>query len=411
MNKTVLMVAIIAVVVVVIAVVLILRPQTQQFPKVLNVSSLSQPDGVYVYDVYVGRNKVPLVYVQYNKNVLLVLPQNASVAYVLFSQSRFSELYKSSNTTFFAMSYPVLLGSCMNFSITEIIAGVPARVANHICSAQQLPTFTNFVEVASTLSQSPQPTTLSLIGTAQTPFGQAAVYKNSTTITYLFYNINFNYTIYMLNNGVIYKFSILIPLQQYAYNVTYVLRSVAQVNSTYTSLISNLSGVLPISDMGGLSLVEAAKKLGMEISAGQPTVLAYLGLNDTSSARLLLYNYTLFRGAGLIILDPPNQPLIYAERLRCLYANTTNKTQVIDVLQEIYRGLLDNISDPYVALPNNTCPVDISSESALLSLALAGLNMQAQTASSPVVIVVYPNGTYTAITGYNPSALKAALGR
>ncbi|MEM3326325.1 MAG: protein-disulfide isomerase, partial [Thermoproteus sp.] len=168
--------------------------------------------------------------------------------------------------------------------------------------------------------------------------------------------------------------------------------------------------VLPISDMGGLSLVEAAKKLGMEISAGQPTVLAYLGLNDMSSAQLLLYNYTLFRGVGLIVLDPPSQPLVYAERLRCLYASIANKTQVIDTLRTIYRGLLNNVSNPYAVLPNSTCLVDVSSESALLSLALTGLNMPDQTASLPVLIVVYPNGTYTAITGYNPSALKAALG-
>jgi len=166
-----------------------------------------------------------------------------------------------------------------------------------------------------------------------------------------------------------------------------------------------------VKDMGGLTLVAAAKKVGMVAAGGNTTVLAFMGLNDTQSAQFLVNNYTLLRGVGLVILDAPNQPLNYAERLRCLYSSLGNKSAIVDLLREIYGRLLSNASNPYGVLPNSTCAVDLSSESALLSLALEGANMQPQSAALPVFVVVYPNSSYVVITGYNPSALASALGR
>ncbi|AEA11873.1 hypothetical protein TUZN_0377 [Thermoproteus uzoniensis 768-20] len=411
MNRVIPAVIAVAVIIIVV-VILLLKPFSPQYPKILNVSAISYPNGVYLYDVYVGSNKVPLVYVQYNQSVLLVSAHNGSEAYLLLSPQRLSELYRTANTTFLLVNYPELLGyTCSNFTITQTITGIPARVSNRVCSPQQFSTSTNFVQVVSALSQVPPPSMLAFSGVAATPFGDAAIYKNSTFTTYLFYTINITYYLYKLNNNVIYKYSIILSMGPSTFNVTYLLRSMSDVNSTYTAIISNLSGEMPIRDMGGLTLVAVAKKVGMVAATGNTTVLAFIGLNDTSSAQLFVDNYTLFRGVGLIILDAPNQPLSYAERLRCLYSSLENKSAVVDLLREIYRGLLNNSTNPYRVLPNSTCPVDISSESALLSLALEGANMPPQTVAPPVFVVVYPNSSYVVVTGYNPSALAAALGR
>jgi hypothetical protein len=330
----------------------------------------------------------------------------------LLSPQRLSELYRSANTTLTLVNYPELLGyTCSNFTIAQTIAGVPARVSNSVCSPQQFSTSTNFIQIVSALSQTPPPATLTFSGSAPTPFGEAAIYKNSTSMAYLFYTINITYYLYKLSNNVVYKYSIIVSAGPSTFNVTYLLRSVGDVNSTYTSIISNLSGEMPVKDMGGLTLVAAAKKVGMVATGGNTTVLAFMGLNDTQSAQFLVNNYTLLRGVGLVILDAPNQPLNYAERLRCLYSSLGNKSAIVDLLREIYGRLLSNASNPYGVLPNSTCAVDLSSESVLLSLALEGANMQPQSAALPVFVVVYPNSSYVVITGYNPSALASALGR
>jgi len=411
MNRIVPAVVAVAVVIAV-ALILLLRTSSPQYPKTLNISAISYPNGVYLYDVYVGGNEIPLVYVQYGQSVLLVSARNGSEAYLLLSPQRLSELYRSANTTLTLVDYPELLGyTCSNFTIAQTIAGVPARVSNSVCSPQQFSTSTNFIQVVSALSQTPPPATLTFSGSAPTPFGEAAIYENSTSMAYLFYTINITYYLYKLNNNVVYKYSIIVSVGPSTFNVTYLLRSVGDVNSTYTSIISNLSGEMPVKDMGGLTLVAAAKKVGMVAAGGNTTVLAFMGLNDTQSAQFLVNNYTLLRGVGLVILDAPNQPLNYAERLRCLYSSLGNKSAIVDLLREIYGRLLSNASNPYGVLPNSTCAVDLSSESALLSLALEGANMQPQSAALPVFVVVYPNSSYVVITGYNPSALASALGR
>lgn len=412
MNKIAIVVAVAAIVVIVAVLLLMMSPTAPQFPKLLNSSTIAYPNGVYTYYVYVGSSVIPLTYVEYNGSALLVSNQNGSIAYLLLSGQRISEYYRTSNSSLLMVSYPELLGyTCTNFTTTQIIEGIPTTVANHLCSAQPFSAPTNFVEIVSALSQAPTPSALTLRGVTSTPFGRAAIYFNSTTSIYLFYPINFTYYLYLLNNKVIYKYSISITLAQYTYNITYLLKSIQPVNSTYIEIISNLSRNLPISDMGGLSLVSTAQRIGMVVSSGQPTVLAFLGLNDTSSAQLLVNNSTLLNGVGLVVLDPPGQPLAYAERLRCLYSSLQNKSSLIDVLKEIYRKLLSNASNPYATLPNNTCPVSISAESALFNLALQGIGISPQTAALPVLIIVYPNGTYIAVTGYNPAALKAALGK
>ncbi len=409
MNKNAIFLAVIAAVVIVVALVLIMQRTTPQFPKSLNLSSISYPNGVYIYDVYVGNSVIPLVYAEYNGSALLASSQNGSIAYLLLSEGRIAELYKTNNSTTRLVSYPDPFGfACTNFTTTQIIEGIPVTVANRICSAQQFSAPINFPQVVSALSQTPAPPALTFKGTTSTPFGQAAVYANSTTMPYLFYTINFTYYIYILANKVIYKYTILVSIAQYTYNVTYLLRTVQPLNDTYLRLFGNLSRNLPIKNMGGLSLVNAAERLGMVVARGQPTILAFLGLNDISSAQLLVHNYTLFNGVGLILLDPPSQPPKYAEELRCLYSSLQNKSLLIDILREYYRGLLNNESS---ALYNGTCSAPLSAESALFDLALQSIGISPQSASLPVLIIVYPNGTYTAIMGYSPSALKAALGK
>ncbi|MBP1449260.1 MAG: protein-disulfide isomerase [Thermoproteus sp.] len=408
--------AVILAIAAVLAVILLKTQAQQQFPSRLNATAIKYPNGVYLYKAVIagprGGVTTNLVFIQYNNNIMIIIIQNNTKAYALFSSNKFSELYQTSNTTVHMVAYPSLLGYCANFSITQIISGVPVTVSNRACTAQPFSAPANFLELAAALSQSPPPSQLSFAGAVNTPFGKAAVYKNITSINYMFYTFNFTYIIYVLNNGVIYKFSIGVQTAQGPLaNVTYTLISSSQVNETYASILSSLARDLPITDMGGSALVVAAQRLGMAVNAGSPTVLAFISLNDTDSAMLFSYNYTLFKGVGLVILDAPTQPRVYGQRLRCLYESLANKSEFLDALRTIYLNVLANSSNPFGVLPNSTCPVDFESEAALLNLALEGANIPPQYVTPPVIIIVYPNGTYAVVYGYNPQALSSALSR
>lgn len=409
MNKIIVLALVVVAALVVAIAVLYLSHIQQSYPKTLNISKIEYQNGIYLYNVIINnQNKVPLIYVYYNRSILIGLLQQNSTAYALFAPQRLSEMYQTPNASFYMIGFPGPLGFfCSNFTISQRIAGVPVFVSNQQCSTQPFSAPSNFVDVASALSQVPPPSVLSFAGTAPTPFGTALIYKNNTSITYLFYSMNFTYIIYLINN-IIYKYEVLVPLGQTTINVTYVLRSISPINSTYLSIISNLSGNMPVRDMGGLSLVAAARKIGMVIQNGTPTVLAFLALNDTSSAKLFIYNYSLLSRGGLILLDYPGQPTTIVERLRCAYL--ASKSNLLNLLKKIYINVLENSSNLYTILPNNTCSVDLESEAALLGLALQGLNIPSQSAPPPVLLIVYPNGTYTAVIGYNPSALESALG-
>ncbi|MEM1568108.1 MAG: hypothetical protein QXI84_06505, partial [Thermofilaceae archaeon] len=54
-------------------------------------------------------------------------------------------------------------------------------------------------------------------------------------------------------------------------------------------------------------------------------------------------------------------------------------------------------------LPERQCDVDVNAGMQLAAL-LAGPN-----AGTPMVVVVYPNGTYTLIVGYDPASIARAL--
>lgn len=417
MNKLAIGAAVAAALVIALIVVLVWTPALRKsaaMPAEINAST-SAPSGVYNYAVYFssisGNTTTAITYVQFSNASLIELSQNGAEIFQLFSPSRIGELYRSSNTTARVIIYPTLVGYCANFTIAEVIASVQAAVANTACSSQPFSSPANFIAVASALAQAPGPSSLKMVSTASTPLGVAGVYKNTTTMSAVFYQLNFTYIAYILSNGIVYKYSIIVGSTQGTLaNITYLLKSTSPINETYTTILADLSKPLPITNMGGLSLVQAAEKLGMVVSEGSPTLLAFIDLNDTSSARLFAYNSSLFYGHGLILLDSPSQPQSLGGRLRCLYNSLANKTDILTYLRQIYTGLLNNSTNPYSALPNSTCSANYSSESALLGLALAGANLSPSSVYPPVVAVVYPNGTYTVIYGYNPQMLKLALG-
>jgi hypothetical protein len=45
--------------VVAVTLILLLRTSSPQYPKMLNISAISYPNGVYLYDVYVGDTRSP----------------------------------------------------------------------------------------------------------------------------------------------------------------------------------------------------------------------------------------------------------------------------------------------------------------------------------------------------------------
>jgi protein-disulfide isomerase len=88
------------------------------------------------------------------------------------------------------------------------------------------------------------------------------------------------------------------------------------------------------------------------------------------------------------------------ERLRCLYQ--TSPDEVIPTLRVLYDRFLAQDPNYTSVLPQSRCPFDASAGQQLATL-LAGQNV------TPIVVVVYPNGTYTMVIGNHPAEIAKAL--
>jgi protein-disulfide isomerase len=100
-----------------------------------------------------------------------------------------------------------------------------------------------------------------------------------------------------------------------------------------------------------------------------------------------------------LIVHPGAQPA--HEQLRCLYQ--TSPDEVIPTLRVLYDRFLAQDPNYTSVLPQSRCPFDASAGQQLATL-LAGQNV-----GTPMVVVVYPNGTYTLVVGYRPAEIAKAL--
>ena len=293
---------------------------------------------------------------------------------------------------------------CKNYTATAAIAGEAITVANSRCRPSPVPLSKarSFDEVVALTHQlfyydlllySPQ-LNWQKSGMVQTPFGEATVYTSSVSVAGLYMK---QYEKQVLQDGTVY----LLEIRRVE---TYTLQNITAVTPKLRGVIDELyKDVVVAKPSGGLDLLRAAQKIGMSYDGEWPAVIAFFDLRSNSSARLFKYNYTLFQGHKLVLVD-----LVFSsdvqeahERLRCLYQ--TSPDVVIPTLRVLYDRFLAKDPNYTSVLPQRRCPFDASAGRKMAQLLLRRIT------TSLIVVVVYPDDTYTVITGYRPAEIAKAL--
>ncbi|AET33038.1 DsbA family protein [Pyrobaculum ferrireducens] len=306
--------------------------------------------------------------------------------------------------------YSRLMEICVNSTTTAIVAGETLTLANTQCtpSTSPLPTAKTFDELVFLIQGLPGPTSPSQwkqSGVAQTPLGQATIYTNTTEIPIMSgLTATLDYEKQVLNDGTVYQLKIKLSYGgNVAATLTYTLKNVTALPGEFRTVINELSRNVAGASTGGLDILRVAQKIGMTFDGGWPAAVVFFDLACPYCAQLFKYNYTLFQGHKLVLVDLIVHPDILTahQRLRCLYNETPG--EVIPTLRLLYDRFLAGDANYTNILPQKQCNIDAEAGMQLATL-LAGQNV-----GTPMTVVVYPNGTYTVINGYDPAAIAKAL--
>jgi protein-disulfide isomerase len=301
---------------------------------------------------------------------------------------------------------------CKNTTATAIIAGEQVTVTSSLCisSSAPLATAKRFDELVLLIHLFPKglPYPTSQLhwqrsGTVQTPFGQATVYINATRAPAVGQDAVLIYEKQVLKDGTVYLLKLQLAYgTQVVSTLTYALQNVTTVTPELRDVINELYKDVSAKPGGGLDILKVAQKIGMSYDGQWPAAIVFFDLQCPYCALLFKYNYTLFQGHKLVLVDlivhPDAQPA--HEQLRCLYQ--TSPDEVIPTLRAFYGRFLTQDPNYTSELPQSRCPFDASAGQQLATL-LAGQNV------TPMVVVVYPNGTYTLVVGYRPAEMAKAL--
>lgn len=308
-----------------------------------------------------------------------------------------------------------LMEICRNSTVTTTVAGEQLTVTNSQCtpSAAPLPTAKNFDELVMFnlnmripwLSGPASSSDWKKAGTAQTPFGEATVFTNTTEVPIMLgLNVVLNYEKQVLQDGSVYLFKFQMAYgTQVVATLTYTLQNITTVTHELRNVINELYKDVSAKPGGGLDILKVAQKIGMSYDGQWPAAIVFFDLQCPYCARLFKYNYTLFQGHKLVLVDLVVHPdaLPAHEQLRCLYQSSPK--DVIPTLRVVYDRFLAQDPNYTSTLPQQRCSFDSQAGMQLATL-LAGQNV-----GTPMVVVVYPNGTYTVIVGYQPAEIAKAL--
>jgi protein-disulfide isomerase len=303
-----------------------------------------------------------------------------------------------------------LMEICTNSTVTTTVAGEQLTITNSQCtpSAAPLPMAKNFDELVMLIQGLPGPASSSnwkKSGTAQTPFGEATVYTNTTEVPIMLgLNAVLNYEKQVLKDGSVYLFKVQLAYgTQVAATLTFTLQNITTVTPELRNVINELYKDVSAKPGGGLDILKVVQKIGMSYDGQWPAAIVFFDLQCPYCALLFKYNYTLFQGHKLVLVDLIVHPdaLPAHEQLRCLYQ--TSPAEVIHTLKVVYDRFLAQDPNYTSVLPQSRCPFDASAGQQLATL-LAGQNV-----GTPMVVVVYPNGTYTLVVGYRPAEIAKAL--
>jgi protein-disulfide isomerase len=185
--------------------------------------------------------------------------------------------------------------------------------------------------------------------------------------------------------------------------MTYTLNNITAVTPELRNVINELYKDVSAKPGGGRDILKIAQKIGMSYEGEWPAAIVFFDLQCPYCAQLFKYNYTLFQGRKLVLVDlVVHQDALPAhEQLRCLYQSSPK--DVIPTLRVVYDRFLAQDPNFTSTLPQQRCSFDSQAGMQLATL-LAGQNV-----GTPMVVVVYPNDTYTVIVGYQPAEIAKAL--
>jgi protein-disulfide isomerase len=412
MNKNVLIGIILAVVVVgVAATALFIYKPPQR-----DITTTSSPSGdkVYIYLMKLeGGTSVQLrvYYIPLKDGAVYGQVVDQSATYFMVKDNGVINVLAQGQDTYQKYTYfSRLMEICTNSTVTTTIAGEKLTLTNSQCtpSAAPLPTAKNFDELVTLIQGLPGPASSSnwkKAGTAQTPFGEATVYTNTTEVPIMFgLNAVLNYEKQVLQDGSVYLFKVQLAYgTQVAATLTYTLQNITTVTPELRNVINELYKDVSAKPGGGLDILKVAQKIGMSYDGQWPAAIVFFDLQCPYCAQLFKYNYTLFQGHKLVLVDLIVHPdaLPAHEQLRCLYQSSPD--EVIPTLRVVYDRFLAQDPNYTSVLPQSRCPFDASAGQQLATL-LAGQNV-----GTPMVVVVYPNGTFTLVVGYRPAEIAKAL--
>ncbi len=412
MNKNVLIgIALAAVVVAIAAAALLMyKPPSGG----ATATAPSSGEKVYLYSIRLeGGQAVQMsaVYIPLKDGVVYgqLTPQGST--YFMVKDNGVINILAQGNGTYQKYTYfSRLMEICTNSTITTTIAGEKLTLTNSQCtpSASPLPTAKSFDEWVMFILGLPGPSLSSdwkKAGTAQTPFGEATVYTNITVVPIMFGLIEevHYYEKQVLKDGTVYLFKFQLAYgTQVVVTLTYTLQNITAVTPELKDVIDELYKDVSAKPGGGLDILRVAQKIGMSYDGEWPAAIVFFDLQCLYCALLFKYNYTLFQGHKLVLVDLIVHPdaLPAHEQLRCLYQ--TSPDEVIPTLRVVYERFLAQDPNYTSVLPQSRCPFDASAGRQLARL-LAGHVW------TPMVVVVYPNGTYTLVIGNHPAEIAEAL--
>jgi len=412
MNKNVLIGVILAAVVVGVAATALFIYKPPQGG--VTTTTSSSGDKAYIYLMKLeggGSAQMRAYYIPLKDGAIYGQVSNQSATYFMMKDNGVINILAQGQGTYQKYTYfSRLMEICTNSTVTTTVAGEQLTITNSQCtpSAAPLPTAKNFDELVMLIQGLPGPASSSnwkKAGTAQTPFGEAAVYTNTTEVPIMLgLNAVLNYEKQVLQDGTVYLFKVQLAYgTQVAATLTYTLQNITTVTPELRNVINELYKDVAAKPGGGLDILKVAQKIGMSYDGQWPAAIVFFDLQCPYCAQLFKYNYTLFQGHKLVLVDLIVHPdaLPAHEQLRCLYQ--TSPDEVIPTLRVLYDRFLAQDPNYTSVLPQSRCPFDASAGQQLATL-LAGQNV-----GTPMVVVVYPNGTYTLVVGYNPAEIAKAL--
>jgi len=382
-------------------------------------TAAAPPSGekAYLYSVRIqGRETVQMsaVYILLKDGVLFGEVAPHAFSYYMFKDSGVVNELAMRNGIYWKFTYfsrPTEV--CKNATATATIAGEQVAVTSNLCvpSSAPLATAKRLDELVLLIHLFPKglpyPTSQShwqKSGTVQTPFGQAAVYINSTRAPTMGRDAVLIFENQVLKDGTVYLLKLQLAYgTQVVSTFMFTLQNITTVTPELRNVINELYKDVSAKPGGGLDILKVAQKIGMSYDGQWPAAIVFFDLQCPYCAQLFKYNYTLFQGHKLVLVDLVVHPdaLPAHEQLRCLYQ--TSPDEVIPTLRVLYDRFLAQDPNYTSVLPQSRCPFDASAGQQLAAL-LAGQN-----AATPMVVVVYPNGTYALVVGYRPAEIAKAL--